>query len=176
MSFEEKHPVVIFADDQPEWHRSIHEVKEEELAALTNHLKDCEIVSLYDRDNLFEEIDEQLGRTDVSHIIVFLDLNFKSVDDGLLALNQLTRNKDSRIRQIPVFVYSISHAPGDVAAVYARNGAGFYHKLDHPDAFWSALQAIDRSNKDAFILPQPVAYPGDSPTVTTDLEDDQLLP
>src|SRR5262249_17470618 len=71
------------------------------------------------------------------------DLNFPDVQAGLEALNRLRRNVDPRIRQIPVFAYSISRDQTNIAAVQMRGGNGYYHKLDHPDTFWEALAAID---------------------------------
>ncbi|MBB5057409.1 DNA-binding NarL/FixJ family response regulator [Granulicella aggregans] len=100
-----------------------------------------------------EAIRKALDEVDVDLIFVFLDLNFPDIQTGLATLNRLRRNSDDRVRQIPVFVYSISKDQSEVAAVQTRGGNGYFHKVDHPDTFWEALQTIDRS--DASQWPRP---------------------
>jgi DNA-binding NarL/FixJ family response regulator len=143
--------LVFFADDQPDWHDTINETKDNYLPKLKKVLNNCEIKSVFNGDDLLTELKAAIDTEQFENILVFLDLNFPSVQMGLATLNRLRRNADYRIRQVPVFIYSISKESTDVAAVYSRHGSGFYHKLNHPDTFWGALYSIDKSK--GYILP-----------------------
>ena len=137
--------VVIFADDQEQWHTGIERTQEEQLSKLTRVLSNCSIVSAINTKQLFEFIGLYTADPRVEYVVVFLDLQFPTIQDGLAAQNRIKRNKDSRVRQIPVFVYSISNDPGEVSAVYSRSGSGFFHKLNHPETFWDALSHLDQA-------------------------------
>jgi DNA-binding NarL/FixJ family response regulator len=109
-------------------------------------LANCELRSVADANTLFESISDVLADASVDTIVVILDLSFPDTKTGLETLNRLRRNKDPRVRQIPVFMYSISRDPSDVAAAQIRGANGYYHKVKHPMAFWRALTTIDGSH------------------------------
>ena len=144
-------PVVIFADDQPFWFEQIIHTKESGLRGLRNKLEDCDFKAVLTPTALFELINELINDSGVSHIVLFLDLNFPTVKEGLEALNRISRNRDKRIREIPVYMYSVSNNPDEVSAAYSRLCQGYYHKLEHPFSFWKALSSID--GQTSFMLP-----------------------
>lgn len=149
---------VIFADDQEQWHDELERSKEREIAKFQNLMAGCEIFKAMTAVELFNQIDTLFGSGEFDHVFVFLDLNFPTVQEGLECLNKIKKHENVRVRQIPVFVYSISREPEEVSAVYARHGSGFYHKLEHPDPFWSALSHLDETA--SYRAPNPFRFQG----------------
>lgn len=166
--------VVVFADDHENWHTSVEETKDRYTKDLKNNLSGCEIWSAYDEKELFKKIEEAIEDETIEKVIVFLDLNFPSVQSGLKCLNRLKRNRNPHIRQIPVFVYSVSDDEEEVASVFSRNGNGFFHKLEHPETFWGALRVIDSTPGN--LVPSPRLHEGQvNPPPRNDLPRGSLI-
>jgi CheY-like chemotaxis protein len=115
--------IVLIADDDKDWRDAATMwVKQDKK---TRHVVTKTYSAPRDMLKAFESDGESLTNT-----VVFLDLDFENAENGLDTLKTLKEHPKSRVRNVPVVIYSKSASESEVRQSYEFNANSYVQKGD----------------------------------------------